>query len=73
MPRYVISLEQFDEQLDREIGLEELVMCKDCIHNYHNMIPCPENWHECAEFIELPITGDFYCAKGERKEDAKTD
>ena len=30
MPKYIISLEKFDEQLDREVGLEELVECKDC-------------------------------------------
>ena len=46
--------------------LVEVVRCKDCIHNYQNMIFCPEDYHDCAEFVELPITGDFYCARGER-------
>ena len=49
----------------------EVVRCKDCIHNYYNMIPSGED-HECAKWVELPITADFYCAWGER-EDGSSD
>lgn len=50
----------------------EVVRCKDCKHNYYNMIPSGEEEHGCAKWIELPITADFYCAWGER-EDGQTD
>lgn len=50
--------------------LVAVVRCKDCKHNYHNMIPSGEAEHECTKCIELPITADFYCAWGEREEDA---
>lgn len=43
----------------------EVVRCKDCKHNYHNMIPCGEAEHGCTKCIELPITADFFCAWGE--------
>lgn len=49
----------------------EVVRCKDCKHNYHNMIPSGEAEHGCTKCVELPITADFYCAWGER-EDADT-
>lgn len=47
----------------------EVVRCKDCKHNYHNMIPGGEAEYGCTKCIELPITADFYCALGERKDD----
>lgn len=47
----------------------EVVRCKDCKHNYYNMIPSGEAEHECVKFVELPITADFYCAWGEREDD----
>jgi len=60
---------------DEDFYLEEakwkqtLVRCKDCEYNYHNMIPSGEAEHGCTKCVELPITADFYCAWGERKED----
>lgn len=47
----------------------EVVRCKDCKHNYHNMIPGGEAEYGCTKCIELPITANFYCALGERKND----
>ena len=47
----------------------EVVRCKDCKYNYHNMIPSGEAEHGCTKCIELPITADFYCSWGERRED----
>ena len=47
----------------------EVVRCKDCKHNYHNMIPAGEAEYGCTKCIELPITAYFYCAWGERRED----
>lgn len=44
----------------------EVVRCKECKHNYHNMIPSGEAEHGCTKCVELPITADFYCAWGER-------
>lgn len=43
-----------------------VVRCKECKHNYANMIPGGEG---CAKCIELPITPDFYCKNGERREE----
>ena len=45
----------------------EVVRCKDCKHNYHNMIPGGEAEYGCTKCIELQITADFYCAWGERR------
>lgn len=53
----------------REHDFEAVVRCKDCIHNYHNMIPSGEAEYGCTKCIELPITADFYCSLGERKDD----
>lgn len=53
------------------VEAETVVRCKDCKHNYHNMIPSGEVDHECAKCIELPITADFYCAWGEREEEVE--
>lgn len=49
----------------------EIVRCKDCKYNYNNLIPSGEAEHECTKCIELPITADFHCAWGERREDDK--
>ena len=78
MPRYIISLEKYDEQLDREIGLEELVMCKDCIHkptgtgaNHDVEFPdevCPCQCVGDSWYSWVP-RDNFFCAWGERKED----
>lgn len=46
-----------------------VVRCKDCKHNYHNMIPSGEAEYGCTKCIELPITADFYCSWAERRED----
>ena len=46
----------------------EVVRCKDCKHNYHNMIPGGEAEYGCTKCIELPITANFYCAWGERND-----
>lgn len=54
------------------IDAVEVVRCKDCKHNYHNMIPDGEAEYGCTKCIELPITANFYCAWGERREDADT-
>lgn len=47
----------------------EVVRCRDCKHNYYNMIPSGEADYGCTKYIELPITADFYCAWGEREDD----
>ena len=66
MPWYIIRLEKFDEQLDREIGIEEVVMCKNC--KYAHMTNGGEYYcNVCVMYLD----GDFYCAFGERKEDAE--
>ena len=44
----------------------EVVRCRDCKYNYHNMIPSGEAEYGCTKCVELPITADFYCAWGER-------
>ena len=51
------------------VDAEPVVRCKDCKHNYHNMIPGGEAEHGCTKCIELPITADFFCSRGERRED----
>lgn len=51
------------------LDAKEVVRCKDCKHNYHNMIPDGEAEYGCTKCIELPITAYFYCAWGERRED----
>lgn len=48
--------------------LVEVVRCRECIHNYANMIPGGEG---CAKCTELPITPDFYCKNGERREEGE--
>ena len=53
----------------RQINWSPLVRCKDCKHNYHNMIPGGEAEHGCTKCIGLPITADFFCSWGERRED----
>lgn len=55
------------------VDAETVVRCKDCANNYHNMIPSGEAEYACTKCIELPITADFYCAKGVRMENAETD
>lgn len=68
MPRYIISLEKFDEQLDREIGLEEVVMCKDCW--YSSVIPQEMQnvgeWH--CEYWCAEMHGNDFCSCGKKKE-----
>jgi hypothetical protein len=46
-----------------------VIRCKDCEYNYHNMIPSGEAEHGCTKCVELPITADFYCAWGKRKDE----
>lgn len=43
-----------------------VVRCRECIHNYANMVPGGEG---CAKCTELPIAPDFFCKSGERKEE----
>lgn len=43
-----------------------VVRCKDCKFNYANQIPSED---VCQLCVELPITGDFFCKWGERKEE----
>lgn len=43
-----------------------VVRCKDCKFNYANQIPGGVGCQLC---VELPISDDFYCASGERKDD----
>jgi hypothetical protein len=62
---------KMDEVEEHSVDAVEVVRCKDCKHNYYNMIPSGED-HECAKWVELPITADFYCAWGER-EDGSSD
>ena len=57
----------------REHDFEAVVRCKDCKHNYNNLIPSGEAEHGCTKCIELPITADFYCSRGEREEDGTID
>ena len=45
------------------VPVQRLVRCKDCKHNYANMIPSGDGCYYC---VELPITEDFFCARGER-------
>lgn len=56
-------------EIEKRFGMEEVVHCKDCKHNYHNMIPSGEAEYGCTKCIELPITADFYCAWGEREDE----
>lgn len=73
--RTEIQHEALKEAIGRvpTIDAVEVLRCKDCKHNYHNMIPSGEAEHGCTKYIELPITADFYCAWGEREEDGSTD
>lgn len=71
---YVLEKWWIDKMLDLEVptvDAVEVVRCKDCKHNYYNMIPSGEADHECAKCVELPITADFYCAWGERGEEER--
>ena len=61
MPKYIISLEEFDEQLDREVGLEELVECKDC--KYYEEYKSGE--YGCWRMILDPAEPTDFCSKGE--------
>ena len=45
----------------KDTPILEIVRCKDCKHNYYNMIPSGEAEHECAKCVELPITAVRYC------------
>lgn len=68
MPKYIISLVKFDEQLDRKIGLEDLVMCKDC----KKYIPCqklPIGTSKWCDLFDRATCEMNYCSWGERKED----
>ena len=67
MPKYIISLEQFDEQLDREIGLEELVMCKDC--KYYEEYKNGE--YRCWAMILDPAKPTDFCSYGKRRKDGQ--
>ena len=67
MPKYIISLAKFDEQLDREVGLEELVMCKDCKH-YKEFEGEMECW---ARPMMFPREPNDFCSMGERRQDAE--
>ena len=69
MPKYIIYLEKYDEQLDREIGLEEVVECKDCEYWVETDVPI---FHLCARGMTITTLGaNDYCSRGERKKDAK--
>ena len=65
------TLMEFCERIEDAptVDAVAVVRCKDCKHNYYNMIPSGEAEHECVKFVELPITADFYCAWGEREDD----
>ena len=47
-----------------------VVRCKNCKFNYANQIPSED---VCQLCVELPISKDFYCAYGERKDDETPD
>lgn len=64
----VIEYQKGERDL-RKSDWVEVVRCKDCKHNYYNMIPSGETEHECVKCVELPITADFYCAWGEREDE----
>lgn len=46
----------------------QVVRCKDCKFNSANQIP---NEDVCQLCVELPISKDFYCAYGERKDNER--
>ena len=52
--------------------VEEVVRCKDCIHNHEHETPFGSKFHIC-NINNLAFTqyADFYCAYGERREDGK--
>lgn len=60
---FTIGIQQaVDEQ--PAVDAVPVVRCRDCIHNYANMVPGGEG---CAKCTELPIAPDFFCKSGERK------
>lgn len=64
IPIHVDGLE-IVEQLKKEGKLVAVVRCKECKYNYANTIP--SHSAECSLYVELPITDEFFCAKGERE------
>ena len=61
--------------LDNPIGLGyfelvEVVRCKDCKH-FHDGIYNVEYWMECDEYKIALSSDDWFCADGERREDAE--
>ena len=72
MPKYIISLEKFDEQLDREIGLEELVMCKDCKYSEPSVYPQAVNCTVLSKAIREWIEG-YGCPENKDKTCPATD
>lgn len=46
------------------------VRCKDCRYNYANMIP---NGKGCQRNVYIEVDDNFFCADGERKDEADTE
>lgn len=63
--------------LDNPIGLGyfelvEVVRCKDCMFNHWHKTPNGDKYHICnLNQLSFSEHADFYCAYGERREDAE--
>jgi len=69
MPRYQIFLNEFDEQLDRTIGLNELITCENCKYWSGSKYSNP---HEidfvCEYWASDGLMWNDFCSKAEEKE-----
>lgn len=69
--RVLIYITDLNIALERStVDAVEVVRCEDCKFNYANQIPSK---NVCQLCVELPISDEFYCAYGERKEDGEID
>ena len=55
------------EKLMRKIDAVEVVRCKDCEHH----IKAPKTTDVWCERVDGLLQGDWFCADGERREDAE--
>ena len=63
----VLNIDALDAQptiipFNIDIDAIPVVKCRDCKFNKSNYIPGEDS---CLKFVDLPITKDFYCARGE--------
>lgn len=54
-------------QITAELGVEPVVRCKDCENSYYAVDDLICSYGPC---VDCPVSPDFWCANGRRREDA---